>query len=139
MNKALLTGVALLAALSASAAAAQSKGMGRVDPSLRAIYGEIRLSAGFTNDPYTESLTSGGSVNAADVADGCVGRVSQAPDFQLTYEAGSLPLSFGTISTGDTTLLINGPDSRWSCDDDSGGDRDALVTFRSPMSGVYDV
>ncbi|MBX9615299.1 MAG: peptidase [Caulobacteraceae bacterium] len=139
MRQLLFTGVAVLAVLSASAAAAQSKLQSGVDASERATYGEIRLSSGFNDDPYTVSVTSGGSINAGDVADGCVGMVSRAPDFQLTYDAGSLPLSFGTISGSDTTLMINGPDGRWSCDDDSGGDGDALITYRSPGSGVYDI
>lgn len=139
MQKTLLTGVALLALLSASTVAAQSKTQGGVDASERATYGEIVLNSGFNDDPYTVSLTSGGSIDAGDVSDGCVGMVSRAPDFQLTYDAGSLPLSFGTISDSDTTLLINGPDGRWSCDDDSGGDGDALITYSNPGSGVYDI
>ncbi|WP_396593915.1 peptidase [Brevundimonas sp. R86498] len=139
MRQLLFTGVAVLAVLSGSAATAQSKRQSGVDASERATYGEIRLSSGFTDDPYTVSVTSGGSIDASDVSDGCVGMVSRAPDFQLTYEAGSLPLSFGTISDSDTTLMINGPDGRWSCDDDSGGDGDALVTYSNPGSGVYDI
>lgn len=139
MRALLLTGAAVMAALSASAAAAQSKIQGGVDASERATYGEIRLGSGFNDDPYTVSVTSGGPINAGDVSNSCVGMVSRAPDFQLTYDADSLPLSFGTISDSDTTLMINGPDGRWSCDDDSGGDGDALITYANPASGVYDI
>jgi hypothetical protein len=126
--------------VSAALAAPQNYGYGsRVDPSSRATYGEIYLDSGFNEDPYTVQVTSGGSIDASDVSGGCVGMVSSAPDFQLTYDAGTLPLTFGTISRSDTTLMINGPDGAWACDDDSGGDGDALITYRRPSSGVYDV
>lgn len=139
MRQLLFTGVAVLAVLSATTAAAQSKLQSGVDASQRATYGEIRLNSGFNDDPYTVSVMSGGSIYAGDVSDGCVGLVSRAPDFQVTYDAGSLALSFGTISDSDTTLMINGPDGRWSCDDDSGGDGDAIITYANPGSGVYDI
>ena len=38
------------------------------DASRTATYGEIRLSAGFTPDPYTVSLQAGGSINGANPA-----------------------------------------------------------------------
>lgn len=146
MKKTLLAGTTLVVILAGCAvdpyayAAIQGYGYGaQVDASQRATYGEIYLSSGFNNDPYTVSVTSGGSVDASSVSSGCVGMVSRAPDFQLTYDAGRMPLTFGTISGNDTTLMINGPDGRWACDDDSGGDGDALVTYSSPRSGVYDV
>ena len=46
---------------------------------------------------------------------------------------------FRTRSSTDTTLIINGPDNRWYCDDDSWGDGDAEVRFNRPASGTYDV
>jgi hypothetical protein len=109
------------------------------DTSLRATYGEVYLGAGFRNDPYTVSVVSGGIIDASTVAGGCVGMIARTPDFQLTYDAGSLPLTFGVTSYQDATLVINGPDGRWYCDDDSGGNQDPQITFYSPRSGVYDV
>lgn len=116
-------------------AAAQNTG-------LTANYGEIRLNAGFTPDPYRVNLTAGGSIDAysdTNLPAACVGDVSNAPDFEVTYSAGSLPLVFRTRSSTDTTLIINGPDGRWYCDDDSYGDGDAEVRFNRPSSGTYDV
>lgn len=52
---------------------------------------------------------------------------------------GNLPLVFRTLSSVDTTLIINGPDGSWSCDDDSYGDLDAEVRFNRPQGGTYDV
>ena len=123
---------AAAAALMASPALAQSA-------HLDANFGEIHLSAGFTPDPYTVEMTAGGYVNGASLPGSCLGNISEAPDFQITYDAGSLPLVFRTISNADTTLIINGPNGQWYCDDDSYGDGDAQVRFSRPQSGVYDI
>lgn len=106
---------------------------------LTANYGEIHLDAGFTPDPYRVQLHAGGGVNGARLPGACVGNISEAPDFEVTYSAGGLPLVFRTLSSADTTLIINGPDGRWYCDDDSYGDGDAEVRFNRPQSGVYDI
>jgi hypothetical protein len=116
----------------ASPAAAQNSG-------LTANSGEISLSSGFTPDPYRVSLMSGGNVDGGRLPGACVGMISDAPDFEVTYSGGSLPLTFRTQSGGDTTLIINGPDGNWYCDDDSGGGVNARVTFRNPSAGTYDI
>ena len=115
-----LLAAALLAAAAPTVSLAQ-------DASLTANFGEISLSSGFTPDPYRVSVQAGGSVDGARLPGACTGMISQAPDFELTYQAGSLPLVFRTVSSEDTTLIINGPDGRWHCDDDSYGDGDAMV------------
>ena len=114
-------------------------GYGAPDPSARANYGEAYLESGFDDDPYTVSLTSGGELDASSLGGECAGMISRAPDFQLTYEAGSLPLTFEVSSYSDATLVINAPDGAWHCDDDSGGGTDPQVSFYRPRSGVYDV
>ena len=115
-----------------SAAAAQ-------DASAPATYGSISLTSGFNPDPYAVTVTAGGTIQASTTATGCVGTIARAPDFELTYTAGSYPLTFHTLSSSDTTLVINGPDGRWYCDDDSYGNSNAEMRFPSPASGVYDV
>jgi len=110
-----------------------------VDVTQNATFGSMSLSSGFTPDPYRVDMYSGGDVDATTVANGCVGMVARAPDFQLTYSAGSLPLIFGVTSDNDTTLVINGPDGRWYCDDDSGDGTNPLMSIPNPQSGVYDV
>lgn len=106
---------------------------------MTANYGEISLSAGFTPDPYRVELHAGGGASANHLPGSCLGNISEAPDFEVTYDAGSLPLVFRTLSRADTTLVINGPDGRWYCDDDSYGDGDAQVRFNRPQSGTYDI
>jgi hypothetical protein len=110
-----------------------------VDISQRATYGSISLSSGFTPDPYRVDMYSGGDVDATTIANGCVGMVARSPDFEVSYSAGSLPLIFGVTSENDTTLVINGPDGRWYCDDDSGDGANPLMSIPNPQSGTYDV
>lgn len=104
-----------------------------------ATYGEISLRAGFTPDPYIVNIQAGGSIDGSRLPGSCTGYIASAPDFEVTYSAGSLPLVFRTMSSADTTLIINGPDGQWYCDDDSFGDGDAEVRFNRPQSGTYDV
>lgn len=112
---------------------------GVIDPSLTAYFGEVYLDAGFTPDPHRISITAGGSINTSTAATDCRGQVSAAPDYQITYRAGSLPLSIRTDSSTDTTLLVSGPRGEWYCDDDSAGSRNAEVRLVKPASGVYDI
>lgn len=112
---------------------------GVIDYNLTAYFGEVYLDAGFTPDPHRISITAGGSINTSTVASECRGQVSAAPDYQITYTAGSLPLSIRTNSSTDTTLLVSGPRGEWYCDDDSAGNRNAEVRFSKPSSGTYDI
>ncbi|RIV91926.1 peptidase S1 [Aurantiacibacter xanthus] len=106
---------------------------------LEPTYGDIKLTAGFENDPYAVPVVSGGEIDAASLGGECGGFIAEAPDMRVQYEAGEFPLLFGVYSEGDTTLVVNGPDGLWYCDDDSWGDGDPLVSFPSPQSGQYDI
>jgi hypothetical protein len=109
------------------------------DVSLPAAYGNVRLNTGFQPDPYQVNITSGGYFRASSVRSGCAGWVAAAPDYQLTYSAGSLPLIFSAASNSDTTLLINDPNGNWYCDDDGGDGLNPEMNFSNPSSGVYDI
>ena len=52
---------------------------------------------------------------------------------------GNLPLVISVSSNRDTTLVVNGPNGRWYCDDDSGEGLNPSLRFGSPMSGQYDI
>lgn len=134
MNKfALLAAAAVLT--SASVASAQ-------DYSLSPAYGSATLSAGFTPDPHTVSITAGGSIDASSSAAlsgaGCRGYIASAPDYRLNYTSGSWPLIFRVIADADTTLVINKPDGSWTCVDDVEG-FNPVIRFDSPASGQYDI
>lgn len=134
--KVIVRAVAAVAVLAASAGVAAAQNY-----NLNANYGAVRLNSGFTPDPYNINLSSGGSINAANAIGGsCRGYISNAPDFELTYSAGSsLPLIISVNSSADTTLVVNGPDGRWYCDDDGGDGLNPSLRFGRPMSGTYDI
>lgn len=111
-----------------------------INMSAPAAYGTAALRSGFQPDPYRVNITSGGGYRANSVESGCAGWVASAPDFELTFTAGSLPLIISAASNSDTTLLINGPNGQWFCDDDGGNaGLNPAVRFDRPMSGVYDI
>lgn len=106
--------------------------------SLDATYGSVSLSAPFSTDPHTVSISAGGSVDV-DVTGCGYGFVAMAPDYDLTYTGSGGTLYFFVRSDEDTTLLINKPDASWICDDDSLGDSNPVVTIPNAPSGLYDI
>ena len=129
MKKLAFAGVLSFAALATVSAAAQ-------DASLPASFATLELSNGFTPDPTEVSVVAGGAVQVT--APGCSGYIADAPDVELTYAAGSWPLNIYYIGDGDATLVINGPDGSWICNDDANGFNPA-VSIATPGSGVYDI
>ena len=104
-------------------------------------YGTVNLRTGFTPDPHVTNLRSGGSTDAASAIGGsCRGFIANAPDVRLNFTAGSLPLIISANSGSDTTLIVNGPDGRWYCDDDGGENGlNPAVRFNNPQSGRYEI
>lgn len=108
------------------------------DWSLNPTYGRVTLSAGFSPDPYTVSVTAGGSISASGRCSDCTGYVANAPDFDLYYTPGSYALYIYVESSADTTLLINAPDQEWYGSDDALG-RNPMIVFSTPQDGLYDI
>lgn len=131
----MLTRTAVAAAASALLCVPAAAQNVNADPT----YDTIRLNSGFTPDPYRVDLQSGGSIDASQTANGCRGYIANAPDVRLQFAGGSLPLIISVDSSADTTLVINAPDGRWYCDDDSGDGYNPSVRFNSPMTGRYEI
>jgi hypothetical protein len=138
---------AALAAAAAAVGLAAAPALAQ-DYSLDPNFGTYEMVSPFDPDPFIlNDIIAGGSVRVYETIEGCNGHVSEAPDLRVNFVAGSgLPLTFAVVSTEgyDTTLLINGPDGTWYCNDDVGGDDSSLVlnsglTFNNPQSGQYDV
>ena len=111
-----------------------------LDYSLPSNYGSTTLSAGFAPDPYNVDVQAGGSVPVYEAIDGsCRGFASTAPDYDVTYEAGSFDLYISATAERDATLIVNAPDGSWWCDDDSAGDLNPGLVFDNPQSGRYDI
>lgn len=103
-------------------------------------YETLRLVTGFMPDPQVVPVQSGGDIDAQTIASDCQGFISDAPDVRLNYTAGSLPLIISVASASDTTLVVNGPDGQWYCDDDGGvNGLNPAIRFDKPESGDYEI
>ncbi|MBI1187391.1 MAG: peptidase S1 [Alphaproteobacteria bacterium] len=110
------------------------------DYNLNPNYGQANLQGGFSPDPYVVNLQAGGSIDVSQRNGACRGHITAAPDFRLNFRPGSLPLIISAASSGDTTLIINGPNGQYYCDDDSGvNGLNPAIRFDNPMSGRYDI
>ena len=131
--------LSLLLAAAAALAGAQAPALAQ-DVSADPNFGTVRLRSGFTPDPRVVPVQSGGDIDAESIDPSCRGFISNAPDVRLYYEAGSLPLIISVASSADTTLVINGPDGSWYCDDDGGvNGLNPMVRFDDPESGRYEI
>ncbi|MGE0044993.1 MAG: peptidase S1, partial [Hyphomonadaceae bacterium] len=133
----LLTFIAAVAAFIGLAAVPASAQDWRLNPN----YGSVTLRSGFTPDPYVVNLQSGGNINVSQNISGCLGYITRQPDFRLHWQAANygLPLIISVASNSDTTLVINGPNTQWYCNDDGGQGLNPSVTFSNPASGQYDI
>jgi hypothetical protein len=129
----IVAATAALVAASFGVAAAQNM-------SLNPTYGTANLASGFTPDPYVVNVQSGGTVNAQSLSPSCAGFIATAPDVRVNFTGGSLPLIISVASSADTTLVVNGADGQWYCDDDGGTNGlNPMVRFNNPPSGQYDI
>lgn len=137
----MLRNLSLSAAASALAVFAMASTAEAQDWRLNPTFGSVSLVSGFSPDPYLVSLQSGGSIDSTrSIGGSCRGFVANAPDFRLQYQAGNvLPLIISVSSNADTTLVINGPDGNWYCNDDGGQGLNPSLRWNSPMSGQYDI
>lgn len=129
----LLIAIVAMTVLSSASASAQNVDL---DPT----YGTTDLVTGFQPDPFVLQVQSGGSIDAQSINPGCRGFIASAPDVRINFTAGALPLIISVASDADTTLVVNGPDGAWYCDDEGGqyGHNPAL-RFGHPQSGQYDI
>jgi len=139
------------AALEAGGAAKRLSVAGaQPDYMLNPAYGSVSLRAGFTPDPHVTDILAGGELPAQDALSGynigsagdrrCRGNIAEAPDLRLHFDAtGSLPLFIRAVADFDTTLVVNGPDGTWYCDDDSGEGLQAELRWDNPQTGQYDI
>lgn len=128
-------------AIAAATATAMAAGVAQAQDVDRAPHsGTINLDAGFTPDPKIISVTTGGRHDTSrSIGGACTGFVQAAPDVRVNYNtASTMPLIFSVTADADTTLIVNGPDGRWYCNDDTNG-LDPLVRFDNPGTGRYEV
>jgi hypothetical protein len=105
-------------------------------------FGTVSLNAGFTPDPHTVSVVSGGSVDvyAQNIGSGCTGYAATTPDFRIRWSGSAARLRIFFVADGgeDTTLIVNDAVGNWHCNDDHTG-LDPLVELSNPAQGQMDI
>jgi serine protease Do len=105
-------------------------------------FGTVNLNAGFTPDPQTISIVSGGSIDvyAQNIGSGCTGYAASTPDYRIRWSgsAARLRIFFVAASGEDTTLIVNDANGTWHCNDDHTG-LDPLVELTNPPQGQIDI
>ncbi len=98
----------------------------------------VELTGGFGPDSYNVTAYAGGDVDASTIAGGCVGMVGESDSVTLSFTAYGGPLVITAYSEADTSLVVNGPDGRWYCNDDTEG-LNPRVNWNTAQSGVYNI
>ncbi len=113
----------------------------QLDYSASPNYGTANLSAGFSPDPYSVGMTTGGPVNTAYLGGSCSGFATSAPDLRINFGGGgsSLLRIYFTGANGDPTMVVNDPYGNFYCVDDSFGTVNPTIDFNNPAGGEYDV
>lgn len=109
------------------------------DAGMRPLAGTMSLRAGFNDDPRRMAVQAGGDLDGSRGTSGmCWGQISQAPDVWLDYAANDdFNLYLSMEAESDTTLIVQGPDGEWFCDDDSAEELNPGVLIRDPAPGRY--
>ena len=103
-------------------------------------FGTVNLRSGFVPDPRVVPVVSGGTIAASRIRSECRGFISGNPDVRVVYARGNLPLIVSVDSSADTTLVVNGPDGRFRCDDDGGvNGLNPSIRYDRPASGRYEI
>lgn len=99
----------------------------------------VQINTGFRPDPVALRGTAGGPVEGTSINAECRGYFPQQPQHRITTN-GLNPVRFFTMAAGneDVTLAIVTPSRTVYCDDDGGGNRQAMLDVRLPP-GTYDV
>ena len=112
----------------------------------QANYGVRPVNGGFMPDPMNVSIVSGATaensveIRTLGLGPGCTGVGTRQPDLIVNYTNAMslLRFYFQPNQSGDTALVINGPNGQWSCNDDAVG-LNPMVSFNNPQAGQYDI
>jgi hypothetical protein len=100
----------------------------------------INPEAGLPLDPFIISLQAGGPVDATTVAPECKGFVAKNPAVSVDYKGKADLLKVFFYSDGDPVLLIQTPDGKFVCNDNTNPALlDPTVTLVKPAQGRYNI
>lgn len=113
----------------------------KLDSQAAANFGEANLSFGFSPDPYSAGMTTGGTVDVSYLGGSCSGFATSAPDLRINFGGGgaSLLRIYFVGSNGDPAMVVNDPFGNFYCVDDSFGTVNPTIDFNNPAGGSYDV
>ncbi len=113
----------------------------KLDYQASANYGEANLSAGFSPDPYSVGMTTGGNVDVSYLGGSCSGFATSHPDLRINFGGGgaSLLRIYFVGANGDPAMVVNDPYGNFYCVDDSFGTVNPTIDFNNPAGGSYDV
>jgi hypothetical protein len=113
----------------------------KLDYQASANYGEANLSNGFSPDPYSVGMTTGGNVDVSYLGGSCSGFATTHPDLRINFGGGgaSLLRIYFVGANGDPAIVINDPYGNFYCVDDSFGTVNPTIDFNNPAGGSYDV
>lgn len=104
-------------------AGAPTPAQAQIAAAARPLFGQAAIRQGMRPDPLVVTGSSGGPILASQVHGGCRGYISPAPSHRFVAQSGFTQLRFVVNAAHDTTLVVQMPDGRVLCDDDSGGGR----------------
>jgi hypothetical protein len=135
----LLAALLLVLALPFTASAQKADNPGGLDPNGTPIWGNVTILAPFVIDPYVATIGIGGTVDVSTsgVGDGCLGFTDALPSFIFNLNGTTPALTFALLADEDATLVVSKPDGTYSCDDDSGGSLNPLLTISNATAGAY--
>lgn len=96
----------------------------------------LRLSENFANDPRRIDVSAGGEAGLDLLDSSCPGYSDEAPDAEISYQAGDLDLYMLLETDGDATLAVRTPAGETLCNDDQQG-LNPGVQISDPQSGRY--
>ena len=100
----------------------------------------INPLAGFPLDPFLVTAQGGGPVAASTLAKDCIGYVPAKPTVTVDYKGKADLLKAFFYSDGDTTLVVQTPDGKYVCGDDTNRlVLDPTVEIKKPAQGRYNV
>jgi hypothetical protein len=101
-------------------------------------YLTLDMAAGFALDPFLVSLNGGGEVDASTLDPACIGYINDQPVLTARWEGSVDVLRTFFYSDSDATLVVQGPDGSYLCNDDSAENvLDPEVDITAPVTGTY--
>lgn len=103
-------------------------------------YVTVDLAAGFPLDPFLVSVNGGGDVDASILNTNCKGFINGNPTVTVNWTGKTDLVRAFTYSDADPILVIQTPDGKFLCGDDTGTlVLDSQIELANPAAGKYNI